>query len=85
MESLGGNGQDVVEEDDLETRVVLDIEGQELEVIDPHERSVMRNAWHVEACCKQLVHTRMKRNGQRWKRRGGQAILTLRKLATDAG
>lgn len=39
---------------------------------------------HVEACCKQLVQTRMKRNGQRWKRRGGQAILTLRSLATDA-
>ncbi len=39
---------------------------------------------HVEACCKQLVQTRMKRNGQRWKREGGQAILTLRSLATDA-
>ena len=39
---------------------------------------------HVEACCKQLVQTRMKRSGQRWKRRGGQAILTLRSLATDA-
>lgn len=39
---------------------------------------------HVEACCKQLVQVRMKRNGQRWKARGGQAILTLRSLATDA-
>jgi hypothetical protein len=39
---------------------------------------------HVEACCKQLVQTRMKRNGQRWKRQGGQSILTLRSLATDA-
>lgn len=39
---------------------------------------------HVEACCKQLVQTRMKRNGQRWKRKGGQSILTLRSLATDA-
>jgi hypothetical protein len=39
---------------------------------------------HVEACCKQLVQTRMKRNGQRWKPRGGQSILTLRSLATDA-
>lgn len=39
---------------------------------------------HVEACCKQLVQTRMKRNGQRWKHHGGQSILTLRNLATDA-
>ena len=39
---------------------------------------------HVEACCKQLVQNRMKRNGQRWKTKGGQAILTLRSLATDA-
>lgn len=39
---------------------------------------------HVEACCKQLVDNRMKRNGQRWKPQGGQAILTLRSLATDA-
>ena len=39
---------------------------------------------HVEACCKQLVQSRMKRSGQRWKERGGQAVLTLRSLATDA-
>ena len=26
----------------------------------------------------------MKRNGQRWKEQGGQAVLTLRSLATDA-
>lgn len=39
---------------------------------------------HVEACCKQLVASRMKRSGQRWKVDGGQAILTLRSLATDA-
>ena len=39
---------------------------------------------HVEACCKQLVQSRMKRNGQRWKEQGGQAVLTLRSLATDA-
>jgi hypothetical protein len=30
------------------------------------------------------VHTRMKRSGQRWKVDGGQAVLTLRSLATDA-
>ena len=39
---------------------------------------------HVEACCKQLVQSRMKRSGQRWKEKGGQAVLTLRSLATDA-
>ncbi len=39
---------------------------------------------HVEACCKQLVASRMKRGGQRWKVDGGQAVLTLRSLATDA-
>ena len=39
---------------------------------------------HVEACCKQLVASRMKRSGQRWKVNGGQAVLTLRSLATDA-
>lgn len=39
---------------------------------------------HVEACCKQLVQSRMKRSGQRWKEEGGQAVLTLRSLATDA-
>ncbi len=39
---------------------------------------------HVEACCKQLVQSRMKRSGQRWKEAGGQAVLTLRSLATDA-
>lgn len=39
---------------------------------------------HVEACCKQLVQTRMKRSGQRWKEEGGQAVPTLRSLATDA-
>ena len=39
---------------------------------------------HVETCCKQLVQSRMKRSGQPWKEQGGQAVLTLRSLATDA-
>lgn len=34
----------------------------------------------VEAACKTLVAERMKRSGQRWLERGGQAILTLRSL-----
>lgn len=35
----------------------------------------------VEATCKQLVQMRMKRNGQRWRYPGAQAILDLRSLA----
>lgn len=35
----------------------------------------------VEAACKTLVTQRMKRSGMRWRREGGQAILTLRALA----
>ncbi len=32
----------------------------------------------IEAACKTLATTRMKRSGQRWRHQGGQAILTLR-------
>ena len=39
---------------------------------------------HVEVCCKQLVQSWMKRSGQRSKEKGGQAVLSLRSLATDA-
>ena len=34
----------------------------------------------VEAACKTLVTQRLKRSGMRWRRAGGQAILTLRAL-----
>ena len=34
----------------------------------------------VEAACKTLVTQRLKRSGMRWRRPGGQAILTLRAL-----
>jgi len=37
----------------------------------------------VEATCKTLVTMRMKRPGARWTLRGGQAILSLRSLATS--
>jgi len=40
---------------------------------------------HVEATCKSLVQLRMKRNGQRWKREGGQAVMKLRSLALSDG
>ena len=36
---------------------------------------------YVEATCKTLVATRMKRSGARWKPRGGQAIMHMRSLA----
>lgn len=36
---------------------------------------------HVEATCKSLVAVRMKRSGQRWTPKGGQAVLNLRALA----
>lgn len=39
----------------------------------------------VEATCKTIVETRMKRAGSRWKEVGGQAILALRALATSTG
>ncbi|MBC8422731.1 ISKra4 family transposase, partial [bacterium] len=39
---------------------------------------------HVEATCKTLVSTRMKRCGARWKPPGGQAILSLRALAKSS-
>ncbi len=39
----------------------------------------------VEATCKTIVETRMKRAGSRWKEEGGQAILALRALATSTG
>lgn len=39
---------------------------------------------HVEATCKTLVSTRMKRSGARWKVPGGQAILSLRALAKSS-
>ena len=35
----------------------------------------------VEAACKTLVTPRLKRSGMRWRRKGGQAILTFRALA----
>jgi hypothetical protein len=35
----------------------------------------------VEAACKTLVTQRLKRSGMRWRREGGQAILTFRALA----
>jgi len=34
----------------------------------------------VEAACKTLVTERMKRSGMAWRKKGGQAILTLRSL-----
>ena len=34
----------------------------------------------VEAACKTLVSSRLKRSGMRWTRAGGQAILTLRSV-----
>lgn len=39
---------------------------------------------HVEATCKTLVSTRMKRCGARWKTAGGQAVLSLRALAKSS-
>ena len=39
----------------------------------------------MEATCKTIVETRMKRAGSRWKEEGGQAILALRALATSTG
>jgi hypothetical protein len=39
---------------------------------------------HVEATCKTLVSTRMKRSGARWKTPGGQAVLSLRGLAKSS-
>jgi len=39
---------------------------------------------HVEATCKTLVSTRMKRCGARWKTAGGQAVLSLRSLARSS-
>lgn len=38
----------------------------------------------VEATCKTLVSTRMKRCGARWKTPGGQAVLSLRSLARSS-
>jgi hypothetical protein len=38
----------------------------------------------VEATCKTLVSTRMKRSGARWKATGGQQVLTLRGLARSS-
>jgi hypothetical protein len=39
---------------------------------------------HVEATCKTIVSTRMKRCGARWKRNGGQTVMHLRSLATSS-
>lgn len=39
---------------------------------------------HVEATCKTIVTTRMKRCGARWKHDGGQAIMHFRSLATSS-
>ena len=39
---------------------------------------------HVEATCKTLVSTRMKRCGARWKNDGGHAVLSLRALAKSS-
>ena len=38
----------------------------------------------VEAACRTLVTQRLKRSGMRWRRAGGQAILTLRSLLQSA-
>ena len=62
----------------------IDNHKEQMNYADARAKGHPVGSGHVEACCKQLVQTRMKRNGQRWKRQGGQSILTLRSLATDA-
>ncbi len=47
-------------------------------------RSTPIGSGHVEATCKTLVSTRMKRCGARWKDAGGQAVLSLRSLAKSS-
>ncbi|MEK9726198.1 MAG: hypothetical protein VW405_22290 [Rhodospirillaceae bacterium] len=48
------------------------------------DRGLPIGSGHVEATCKTLVSTRMKRSGARWKPPGGQAILSLRSLAKSS-
>ena len=47
VEVLGGDGTSTITDKDIETRVVLDIEGHEREVIDAHDRVIMRNDWDM--------------------------------------
>ena len=57
---------------------------EQMRYVEARQKGHPIGSGHVEACCKQLVQSRMKRSGQRWKEQGGQAVLTLRSLATDA-
>ena len=47
---------------------------------DTQARNLPVGSGVVEAACKTLVTQRLKRSGMRWRRPGGQAILTLRAL-----
>ncbi len=48
------------------------------------DKDLLIGSGHVEATCKTLVSTRMKRCGARWKAEGGQAVLSLRSLAKSS-
>lgn len=62
----------------------LDRNGERMRYKRLRDQGLPIGSGHVEATCKTLVSTRMKRSGARWKTPGGQAILSLRSLAKSS-
>lgn len=58
---------------------------ERLRYASTHAANLPIGSGTVEATCKTIVETRMKRAGSRWKEEGGQAILALRALSTSTG
>jgi hypothetical protein len=58
--------------------------GSRMKYATPRKAGLPIGSGHVEATCKTLVSTRMKRSGARWKGAGAQVILSLRSLAKSS-
>ena len=65
----------------VELGTYLANQGERMGYVEALEAGLPVGSGMVEATCKQLVALRMKRNGQRFKPRGGAKILQLRSLA----
>ena len=53
---------------------------ERMDYADYQERGLPMGRGVVEAACKTLVSSRLKRSGMRWGMAGGQAVLTLRSV-----
>ena len=62
----------------------LDRNAHRMRYADLRRHGLPIGSGHVEATCKTLVSTRMKRSGARWRNDGGQVVLSLRSLARSS-